>query len=51
MLSRDDLDSLEETLDILSDPAALREISESETAIDDGEVIVADELRSTYLDT
>jgi prevent-host-death family protein len=51
ILSPDDLESLEETLDILSDPAALREIRESESAIDDGEVIAADELRAKYLDT
>lgn len=51
ILSPDDLESLEETLDILSNPAALQEIRDSETAIDDGDVITADELRAKYLDT
>lgn len=51
ILSPDDLESLEETLGILSNPAALHEIRSSEKAIDDGDVIGADELRAKYLDT
>lgn len=49
ILSPDDLESLEETLDILSNPAAMREIRESERAIDDGDVVSADQLRAKYL--
>ncbi|MGH9113005.1 MAG: type II toxin-antitoxin system Phd/YefM family antitoxin, partial [Acidimicrobiales bacterium] len=48
ILSPDDLESLEETLDILSDPTALQEIRKAETAIDDGDAITADELRAKY---
>jgi prevent-host-death family protein len=49
ILSPDDLESLEETLDILSDATALQEIRRAERAIDDGDAITADELRSKYL--
>lgn len=35
-------------VDILSNPAALRAIRESEEAIDDGDVVTAEELRRTY---
>ncbi|HUF33200.1 MAG TPA: type II toxin-antitoxin system Phd/YefM family antitoxin [Acidimicrobiales bacterium] len=49
ILSPDDLESLEETLDLLSDPEAMREIREAEAAVDAGDVVTADELRATYL--
>lgn len=49
ILSPDDLESLEETLDILSNPSAMREIRKSERAVDDGDVITAEELRAKYL--
>src|SRR4051794_23222954 len=48
ILSPEDLEALEETLDILSDPKAMREIRRSERAIEDGEVVTGDELRSKY---
>ncbi len=48
ILSPDDLESLEETLDILSDPEAMRGVRASEQAIIDGDVTTAEELRATY---
>ena len=49
ILSPDDLESLEETLAILSNPAALQEIRVAESEIDKGDVVTTDELRAKYL--
>jgi prevent-host-death family protein len=49
ILSPDDLESLEETLEILSNPVAVREIRKAETEIDKERVLTADELRARYL--
>ncbi len=49
IISPEELESLEETLDILSDPEAMREIRKAEVAIDAGEVVGGDELRAKYL--
>ncbi len=49
IISPDDLASLEETLDILSDPNALREIRESESDVAAGEFVTGEELATTYL--
>jgi prevent-host-death family protein len=49
ILSPDDLESLEETLEILSNPAAIREIRKAENEVDTGKVLTADELRAKYL--
>lgn len=49
IISADELESLEETRELLSDPEAMREIREADTAVEAGEVVTADELRSTYL--
>jgi prevent-host-death family protein len=49
ILSPDDLEALEETLDILSDPKAMREIRRAERAVETGDVVTADELRAKYL--
>jgi prevent-host-death family protein len=49
ILSPDELESLEETLAILSNPAALQEIREAESGIDKGDVVTADQLRAKYL--
>jgi prevent-host-death family protein len=46
ILSPDDLEALEETLDILSDPKAMREIRRAERAVESGNVVTADELRA-----
>lgn len=49
ILSPEDLESLEETLDILSEPSALEEIRASERALAEGDVITMEELRARYL--
>lgn len=49
ILSPDDLESLEETLEILSDPAAMAEIRRAEADIDAGRSVSAEELEATYL--
>lgn len=50
ILSPDDLEALEETLDILSDPKAMREIRNAERDVDAGKVVSGEELRSKYLE-
>jgi PHD/YefM family antitoxin component YafN of YafNO toxin-antitoxin module len=40
----DDLASLEETLDVLSSPVMMRQLAESQEAIEAGDVLDADEL-------
>jgi prevent-host-death family protein len=49
IMSPDELESLEETLDILSDPRALREIRKAEAAIESGDTVDADALRAKFL--
>ena len=49
IISPDELESLEETLELLSDPRAMREIRQAEAAVEAGAVMTADELRSKYL--
>ena len=49
IISPAELESLEETLDILSDPKAMRAIRKAEADIDAGRGIGADELRAKYL--
>jgi prevent-host-death family protein len=49
ILSPDELESLEATLELLSDSEAMREIRAAETAVRSGRVVSADELRRKYL--
>ena len=49
IISPDDLESLEETLELLSNPRTMRDIRKAEAAVESGEVMTADELRSKYL--
>jgi prevent-host-death family protein len=49
ILSPEDLGSLEETLEILSDPRAVRDIRKAEAELDKGKSVTADELRAKYL--
>jgi prevent-host-death family protein len=49
ILSPDDLESLEETLAILSNPSAMHDIRQAESEIDHGHVVTADQLRAKYL--
>lgn len=44
LISPDDLAALEETLDVLSSPAVMRQLAESQEAIEAGDVLDADEL-------
>jgi prevent-host-death family protein len=49
ILSPDDLEALEETLEILSDPVAMEAIRAGDAEIDAGQVVSGDELRAKYL--
>lgn len=49
LVSPDDLESLEETLDVLSTPGALDEIRRAQHEIDTGQSVSADELRDKYV--
>lgn len=49
ILSPDDLEGLEETLDILSEPGALEAIRRAEAEIERGEYVTPEELRDKYL--
>lgn len=49
IVSPDDLASLEETLDILSDPNALAEIRAADDALAKGDSVGAQALRAKYL--
>ncbi len=49
VIAADDLDALEDTLDILSDPAAVREIAEARQAAARGEGLDIAAVRRRYL--
>jgi antitoxin YefM len=49
LISPDELASLEETLELLSDPDAMRQLDESRQALAAGDFVTGDELRSGYL--
>ncbi|MDO8391441.1 MAG: type II toxin-antitoxin system Phd/YefM family antitoxin [Actinomycetota bacterium] len=49
LMGADDLAALEDTLDLLSDAAALREIDQARRDVAAGLVVSADELRGKYL--
>ncbi len=49
IISPDELESREETLGILSEPEAMREIRTAEAAIDAGDDVRDEELRAKYL--
>lgn len=49
LISPEDLEAMEDTLEILSNPDALREIEQARKEIERGEVVSADELRAKYL--
>jgi prevent-host-death family protein len=46
LLSTDDLEAIEETLAILSDPAAMREIQQGRAAIVSGDVVTKDDIET-----
>jgi antitoxin YefM len=49
IISPEDLESLEETLAVLSSPAAVREIRKAEGELAAGKFLTADQLRAKYL--
>ena len=49
IMSPDDLEALEETLDLLSSPGALQEIQVARKELEDGDYLSAAELRSRFL--
>jgi prevent-host-death family protein len=50
LISPDDLEALEDTLEVLADPQARAEIERARAQIASGDGIDADELRARYLD-
>ena len=50
LMSPEDLAALEDTLDLLSDPAALAEIAKARDEVSSGATVSADELRAKYLE-
>jgi prevent-host-death family protein len=48
-VSPDDLEAIEDTLDVLSDPQALKEINQAREEIAEGHVLKAEALRAKYL--
>ena len=49
LVSPDDLEAIEDTLDVLSDPQALKEINQAREEIAEGHVLEAEALRAKYL--
>ena len=49
LISSDELASLEETLDLLSDPSALAQLRDARAAVASGDIVTGDELRSKHL--
>jgi prevent-host-death family protein len=49
LVSPDDLEALEDTLDLLSDPQALKEINQARQEIAEGRVLEGEALRDKYL--
>lgn len=49
IMSPEDLEALEDTLELLSDPAALKEIDRARRDVARGKVVTAEELRAKYL--
>jgi prevent-host-death family protein len=48
ILSPDDLEALEETLDLISRPGALQEIHQARQELEAGEYLTADDLRARF---
>ncbi len=49
LISPEDLEALEDTLELLSDPQAVREIEQARREIAEGKGLKVDELRARYL--
>ena len=48
MISPEELTSLEDTLELLSDPEAMRELDEARRAVSEGDYITGEELRARF---
>ncbi len=48
LISPEELESLEDTLELLSDPEAMRQLAEARRAHETGDFITGDELRRRY---
>lgn len=49
IMSPEDLEALEDTLELVSDPTAMREIDAARRDLEEGRVVSADQLRAKYL--
>jgi antitoxin YefM len=49
LISPDELASLEDTLDLLSDPEAMAQLREAQDAVEADDYVIGDELRAKYL--
>ncbi len=49
LMSAEELDTLEDTLELLSDPTSMAEIQEARLEVRAGRTVSADELRAKYL--
>ena len=49
LISPDDLENLEETLAVMSDPQLMEQIRDSEVAIASGDVVTLEEIKRRYL--
>ena len=49
IMSPEDLEALEDTLELLSDPKALKELAKARAEVERGQVISGDDLRAKYL--
>lgn len=49
LISPDELESLEETLDLLSEPGALAQLREAKNAVKADDYVTAEDLRAKYL--
>jgi antitoxin YefM len=49
IMSPEDLEALEDTLELLSDPKALKEIAKARAEVEQGRVIGSEDLRAKYL--
>ncbi len=49
LISPEELESLEDTLELLSDPEAMKQLDESRRAYDAGDFVIGEDLRARYL--
>lgn len=49
LISPDELESLEDTLDLLSDSAALAQLRDAQSAVEAGDYLTGDDLRAKHL--